>query len=108
MTCWEQTDVHAGTTECLYANLKRYEEKLTQFEKEALEKAVENDREFQPLHSYEIEFHKHQKASNDAFHSYMESECAKVRHSYMAGNGAGDGYAMCKIDLINERLGRLK
>ena len=106
--CWEEAGNHVGAAQCLHAHLKLHEEKLKKLHLEALQKAEADDQEFQPLHNYEIEFHEHQKASNYAFDSYMESECAKVRHSYMAGNGAEDGYAVCKINLINERLGGLK
>lgn len=105
--CWELGGSHVDASECLSVSLKQYENKLKHAEDKALHDAKAFDQEHQPIHSYSIELERHQRLSNESFRQYMNAECAKVAHSYLSGNGAGDGVSICKINLINQRLERL-
>ncbi len=104
LSCQEMKGSNVDKSNCLYDVLQQYEEKLSDFEKEKLRKAGVWDRDYQPHHIYKIDLYQSQNQSNEIYRQYIEAECSRVREIYLSGNGAGNAYATCKIDLIKKRL----
>lgn len=106
--CWETNASHVEASNCMADTVKLYTKKLQEAESKALEQAQKLDVKFTEVAPRYAGFVKYLESSNKAFYAYMEAECARVRQGYTSGNGGGDGYNLCKIDLINLRLERLK
>jgi len=52
--------------------------------------------------AYKVE--KHLEESHKKFKEYIEAECNYVWSTYTSGNGGGDAYMSCLIDMIIEHL----
>lgn len=52
--------------------------------------------------TYKVE--EHLKESHKKFKEYIEAECNYVWSTYTTGNGGGDAYMSCLIDMIVEHL----
>lgn len=107
-TCFEITKDNVEASECLSQMAEKIEAELTKIEGEALEAAKKEDEEWPSQSNITPNTYKYREASKKAFEQYMNAECKNVMVGYQVGSLAGHFYDICRINLMTERLERLK